>query len=217
MGQIQPKLLVTSDGYTYNGKTYSLEERVKTIVTEVKSLKHLVVIPLLKDSDQVPSVSIPDVTRWQSFVDKGRAEDFVFRSLPFNHPLLILYSSGTTGLPKCIVHGTGATLLQHHKEHALHTNIGAEDVVFFYTTCGWMVCNVTKDDVRVRMAVIDEDIWPLPSITEKLPADPNDRVGFTQFLIDGRVPFKDVVDEIYRETNEKFDKDRGVATKHTAM
>jgi len=141
LGQIQPKLLVYSDGYTYNGKTYSLEERVKAIATEVKSLKHLVMTPLLKDSDQGPSVSIPDVTPWQNFIDKGRAEDFVFRSLPFNHPLFILYSSGTTGLPKCLVHGTGATLLQHHKEHALHTNIGAEDVVFYYTTCGWMMWN----------------------------------------------------------------------------
>jgi len=71
----------------------------------------------------------------------------------------------------------------------------------------YMVFNVTKDDIRVRMASIDEDIWPLPSISETLPADPADRVGFTDFLIDGRVPFKDVVDEVYRETNERFGTD----------
>ncbi len=141
LGQIHPRLLVYSDGYSYNGKTFSLDERVTTVTKELKGLDFLVRVSLMKSPVHVSENFVSEYFSWEKFLGKGCPENFIFQSLPFNHPLFILYSSGTTGLPKCIVHGTGATLLQHHKEHALHTNIKAEDVVFYYTTCGWMMWN----------------------------------------------------------------------------
>ena len=140
-GQIQPKLLISSDGYPYNGQWYSLEDRIATIIEKVNSIQTLVLVPLQPDPVKPDHISVTKKYNWNDFLSKGSTDNFLFKPLPFNHPLFILYSSGTTGLPKCIVHGTGTTLIQHHKEHALHTNISNEDVVFYYTTCGWMMWN----------------------------------------------------------------------------
>ncbi len=140
-GQIEPKILIAADGYTYNGKPYPLLDTINAVVADAVSLEHIIVIPVLEDSVRKQSISFRSVYTWEEFARGETMDDFKFQPFPFNHPLFIMFSSGTTGLPKCIVHGAGGTLLQHHKEHALHTNIGPEDVVFYYSTCGWMMWN----------------------------------------------------------------------------
>jgi acetoacetyl-CoA synthetase len=136
-GQIAPKILVTADGYFYGGKEHDLSQRIQEIRKGLPSVQRIVVVPYVGhgvtggDAGQVS---------WDAFLT-GTSTDLQFESLPFNHPLYILYSSGTTGVPKCIVHGAGGTLIQHLKEHQLHSDIQAGDRVFYFTTCGWMMWN----------------------------------------------------------------------------
>ena len=140
-GQIEPSVLIATDGYTYNGKPFSVISTLNALLPSLKNLKHLVLIPFLDVSVDKNKIDFSKTSTWDEFCRASSKKKLQFHSVPFNHPLFIMYSSGTTGKPKCIVHGTGGTLLQHHKEHALHTDIGPEDVVFFYTTCGWMMWN----------------------------------------------------------------------------
>lgn len=140
-GQIEPRILICADGYTYNGKPYTLLNTINTLAREVESLEHIIIVPFLDRTFPKAKVTFRSVHTWEEFLDREPSGELEFFSADFNHPLCILYSSGTTGLPKCIVHGTGGTLLQHHKEHSLHTGIGPEDVVFYFTTCGWMMWN----------------------------------------------------------------------------
>ena len=130
--QINPKVLVSCDGYYYNGKRHDCIEKTRRLVESLPSLERWVMVA---GTDQnLPAGAIP----WESFLGGDDAEA-MFTELPFDHPVYILYTSGTTGLPKCIVHGAGGTALKHHTEHKLHTDVGREDTVFFFTTCGWMM------------------------------------------------------------------------------
>lgn len=137
-GQIAPKILIATDGYTWNGKAIDTRERIADIANAIDSLKHVVVFPFLEDAPTLDD--IPRAIAWADYLDNN-ASEIDFQALPFEHPLYILYSSGTTGVPKCIIHSAGGTLLQHLKEHRLHTDIDADDVFFYYTTCGWMMWN----------------------------------------------------------------------------
>lgn len=134
-GQINPKVLFAVNGYHYNGKTYSRHEQLTKIISQIPSLEKVVVIPLVEDENQLEKS-----VNWQNFGDSS-INEIDFQPLPFDHPLYIMYSSGTTGVPKCIVHGAGGTLLQHFKEHHLHTNLGEESTLSYFTTCGWMMWN----------------------------------------------------------------------------
>jgi acetoacetyl-CoA synthetase len=140
-GQIAPKVLFTADGYFYGGKRLDSLGPMAEVLKQLPSVEHVVVIPYVHaEPDLGPlGVAVPKVTRWDSFGTQGRSLEFT--ALPFNHPLYVLYSSGTTGVPKCIVHGAGGTLLQHAKEHVLHTDMKRSDRIFYFTTCGWMMWN----------------------------------------------------------------------------
>ena len=136
-GQIAPKVLFAADHYVYNGKQHNLLERIGQIAEKLPSLQKVVVVPYEGKEKGVP----PGSVALQEFIAPYAALAIEFAYLPFDHPLYILYSSGTTGMPKCIVHGAGGTLLQHLKEHQLHTDIRPGDRVFYFTTCGWMMWN----------------------------------------------------------------------------
>lgn len=135
--QIQPKVLFSANGYFYGGKTFNCMEKLEAIIPALSSLQKVVMF------DYVPNYHVSNklVQQWDEFTKEHRKASLQFESLPFNHPLFIMFSSGTTGKPKCIVHGAGGTLLQHMKEHQLHTDIRPKDKVFYFTTCGWMMWN----------------------------------------------------------------------------
>ncbi|HUL96078.1 MAG TPA: acetoacetate--CoA ligase [Usitatibacter sp.] len=138
-GQIEPTVLVCCDGYYYNGKANETLARIAQIMPGLPTVKRVVVVPYLSER---PDVSlVPRASRLDEFLAPFKARDVEFRRMPFNHPLYILYSSGTTGVPKCIVHGAGGVLLQHLKEHRLHCDIRRDDRAFWFTTCGWMMWN----------------------------------------------------------------------------
>jgi acetoacetyl-CoA synthetase len=138
-GQIEPSILFAVEGYHYNGKTIDTLSRIEQIVRNLPSLKVAVIVSYTRERPDV--ASIPKALHLADFVARYRGQDIAFKQLPFNHPLYILYSSGTTGMPKCIVHGAGGTLLQHLKEHQLHTDLKRGDRLFYFTTCGWMMWN----------------------------------------------------------------------------
>ncbi|HEY2809754.1 MAG TPA: acetoacetate--CoA ligase [Steroidobacteraceae bacterium] len=140
-GQIAPKVLFTADGYFYAGKQPDSLALVVAVLAKLPSITQVVLIPYVDAQADTQRLG-PAAGRtrmWRDFGTPGRAP--VFADQPFNHPLYILYSSGTTGVPKCIVHGAGGTLLQHQKEHLLHVDLRRADRMFYFTTCGWMMWN----------------------------------------------------------------------------
>jgi len=155
-GQIAPKVLFTADGYCYAGKTLDSLERIAGILENLPSVQRVVV---------VPNVSArPDLSRLPlaaHFAEFGKAGVALrFERKPFAHPLYVLYSSGTTGVPKCIVHGAGGTLLQHLKEHQLHTDVRPGDRLFFFTTCGWMMWNWLASALASQATIVLYDGSP---------------------------------------------------------
>ncbi len=138
-GQTEPKLLFTADGYFYNGKTIDCLPRVREFLTDLPSIEKVVVLPLVESHPVVSDVLGAETLA--GFIDGQNGGDIDFEMLPFNHPLYIMYSSGTTGAPKCIVHGAGGTLLNQVKEHLLHCDAKPGSRSFYFTTCGWMMWN----------------------------------------------------------------------------
>lgn len=139
LGQIEPKVLFSVNGYYYNGKEIHCLDKVTAIVNKLPSLEKTVIFNYIKADNQTPSIN--NLVLWDDFLSKIPVNEIKFEQVNFDHPLFIMYSSGTTGIPKCIAHSVGGTLIQHLKEHILHTNVKGNDRVFYYTTCGWMMWN----------------------------------------------------------------------------
>jgi acetoacetyl-CoA synthetase len=138
-GQIEPRVLFAADGYIYGGRNFDSLERLAELRAALPSVERVVVVPHLRAEPDL--AAIPGATTFADAIAQHPAGEIAFERLPFDHPLSILYSSGTTGAPKCIVHGAGGTLLQHLKEHRLHVDLGPADRLFYFTTCGWMMWN----------------------------------------------------------------------------
>jgi acetoacetyl-CoA synthetase len=158
-GQIRPRVLFAADGYLYNGRDVDCLERVREIADRIPEIERVVVVPYM---DAKPGLSaIRGAVSWSDFVTAPVESAILFEPLPFDHPVYIMYSSGTTGLPKCMVHGAGGTLLQHLKELVLHTDLTRDDTIFYFTTCGWMMWNWLVSSLAVGAAVVLYDGAPL--------------------------------------------------------
>ncbi len=157
-GQIRPKVLFCANSYLYAGKEIDCLERVRSIVERIPEIARVVVVPYLADVRELSRIR--GAVRWNQFAVTP-AGTLQFQRLPFDHPVYIMYSSGTTGLPKCMVHGAGGTLLQHLKEHLLHCDLGRDDRLFYFTTCGWMMWNWLVSALAVGCTIVLYDGAPL--------------------------------------------------------
>jgi acetoacetyl-CoA synthetase len=156
-GQIQPRVLFCADGYRYGGRDIDCRDRVREVAERIPSIERVVVAPYLTDTPDLSAIR--NAEEWTRFArplapSSAGSSHVAFAHLPFDHPIYIMYSSGTTGLPKCMVHGAGGTLIQHLKELVLHTNLTRDDRVFYYTTCGWMMWNWLVSCLAVGSTIV---------------------------------------------------------------
>ncbi len=166
-GQIEPKVLLTCAGYRYADKDIDQTAKVNEILERLPSLEQLLIVPYARPQTRVEDYRTQArISLWDDFYQPGGEPEFV--PVPFAHPLYILYSSGTTGVPKCIVHGTGGVLLQHLKEHGLHTDLGPGERLFYYTTCGWMMWNWLVSALATGASLVLYDGSPFHPSNEHL-------------------------------------------------
>jgi len=166
-GQIEPKVFIAIDGYFYAGKRLDLTDKVREVVARLPSLAAVLVVPYIGIADEVAESLGKEATTLPAITAQYAARPVTYERLPFNHPLCILFSSGTTGVPKCIVHGAGGTLLQHLKEHRLQCDLRAGDRFFYFTTCGWMMWNWLASGLATEATLILFDgspFHPEPSV-----------------------------------------------------
>ncbi len=159
-GQTTPRVLFFCDGYGYGGKVHDCVARAEALLPRLPSVEHAVMIPY-RGTAILPDD--PRMRTWAHLLGDGPAPPLTFRRLPFDHPLYILYSSGTTGLPKCMVHGAGGTLLQHLKEHRLHGDLHEGERLFYFTTCGWMMWNWLVSGLAAGATLVLYDGAPMPT------------------------------------------------------
>jgi acetoacetyl-CoA synthetase len=171
-GQIRPKLLFTADGYAYKGKKIDCIGPISAVLRELQGIERVVVVPYEGDMGKIGT--IPRATAYPDFISSEPGLDIDFAQLPFAHPLYIMYSSGTTGLPKCMVQSAGGILLQHMKELMLHTDVGRKDTIFYFTTCGWMMWNWLTSALSLGAAVVLYDgnpFYPNPGALWEMAQD----------------------------------------------
>lgn len=171
-GQIKPKVLFTANGYWFKGKSLDSIERISDILKQLPSLEKVVVVPY---TEQDPDISgVPNAIHYRDFKSPDSNLEIEFEQLPFEHPLYIMYSSGTTGLPKCMVQSAGGILMHQLKELILHTDLKREDTIFYFTTCGWMMWNWLTSSLGVGASLVLFDgnpFHPDPSALWKMAQD----------------------------------------------
>jgi len=163
--QIEPKILFTIEGYFYNGKTIDCMDKVAEIVKRLPTLKQVIITNYTQNTADISNIN--HAIWWNEFTLSHQNNTINFEQVSFDHPLVIMYSSGTTGVPKCIVHSVGGTLIQHLKEHILHTNLTYNDKIFYYTTCGWMMWNWLVSALAVGATLLLYDgapMYPTPDV-----------------------------------------------------
>jgi len=156
--QIEPKVLFAADGYFYNGKRFNSLEKLEGILKALPSIENVVIVPYTRHQADISSIQ--NGVHYKDFLPVGKVPEIIFEQLPFNHPLYIMYSSGTTGLPKSIVHGAGGTLIQHLKELCLHTDLTRDDTIIYFTTCGWMMWNWLVSSLAIGATIVLYDGSP---------------------------------------------------------
>ncbi|XP_043571740.1 acetoacetyl-CoA synthetase isoform X1 [Chiloscyllium plagiosum] len=165
ISQIQPKLIFSVEAVIYNGKEHDHMEKLQNVVKGLPDLKKVIVIPYVRSEEAIDLSRIPNSMFLNAFLSIGKEGDhgpqLEFEQLPFNHPLFIMYSSGTTGAPKCMVHSAGGTLIQHLKEHILHGNMSSNDVIIYYSTIGWMMWNWLLSALATGASIVLYDGSPL--------------------------------------------------------
>ncbi|MFC1811310.1 acetoacetate--CoA ligase [Thermodesulfobacteriota bacterium] len=171
-GQIKPKILFTVDGYFFKGNRLDSLERISSIIKELPSIERVVVVPY---TQKYPDISnVLHAILYEDFKSQPSAPEIEFEQLPFDHPLYIMYSSGTTGLPKCMVQSAGGILIHHMKELILHTDLKQEDTIFYFTTCGWMMWNWLVSSLAVGATIVLFDgnpFHPDPGVLWELAQD----------------------------------------------
>lgn len=178
-GQIEPAVLVCCDGYYYNGKRFLIGEKLASVVRQLPTVRKVVVIDYLGEAEAIAK-SLPNAVVMEDFLSAHPGGKPEFAQLPFSHPLYILYSSGTTGVPKCIVHSAGGALIKHKPEHMLHVDVRQGDRVFYFTTCGWMMWNWVTSALLCGATVMQFDGSPFAP-SERVLFDFADEEGMTVF------------------------------------
>lgn len=181
--QIKPRVMFSVTSVAYNGKKHSQIEKLNQVINNVDSIEHVIIVPFYNDtSDDIQD--IPKSMLLADFLKESEEEatnkELFFEQVPFNHPLVILYSSGTTGTPKCIVHSHGGTLIQHLKEHIIHAGMTRDDVIFYYTSTGWMMYDWLLTTLAIGATVVLFDGSPVLPTIEYL-WDLVDELGITIF------------------------------------
>ena len=197
-GQCNPKIFITTDGYIYGGKKYDIRDKINNISSRVASIEQTIHIKYIDDEE------IKYDNDWYKILSENNNDKFVFTKFSFNDPLYILYSSGTTGKPKCIVHSVGGTLIQHVKEHKYHCDMKENDRIMYFTTCGWMMWNwmVTALASKVTLVLYEgSPIFPNPLVLFEIAE--KERLSF----FGASAKYIDSLNKLKIRPNEKFNFD----------
>ena len=230
-GQVEPKVFICVDAYLYNGKVFNCLEKNQSIILKLPSIERTILVRYV--DDKPINITLKNSTNFDDIVNTDESPDLIFERFKFNDPLYILFSSGTTGVPKCIVHGVGGTLIQHKKEHNLHCDIKEGERVFYFSTCGWMMWNwlisglasgatlmlydgspVLKNNENILFDYADQEKFNIMGISAKFldtcrklelnPMNSHNLSSLRMMLSTGSVLNPDCFDYVYEKIKSSF-------------